>query len=130
MPEENVALFWEWVDAFNRLDREWVLDHVAEDVEFVPLRAGTEGSFHGREGLSRFLKDTEESFEVFQGSISEVKTAGDRVVGIGTIRMRGRRSGIETDVPTAAVFTFRDGLMTHFKDYGDRNKALEAAGLA
>jgi ketosteroid isomerase-like protein len=130
MQEENVALFWEWVEALNRLDREWILDHVTEDVEFVPLRAATEGSFRGREGLGRFLKDTEESFDVFQGSISEVRTAGDRVVGIGTIRIRGRGSGIETDVPTAAVVTFRDGLMTHFKDYGDRSAALAVAGLA
>jgi hypothetical protein len=27
------------------------------------------------------------------------------------------------------VATVKDGLVTHFTDYGDREKALEAAGL-
>jgi ketosteroid isomerase-like protein len=129
MREENVALFWGWVEAINRFDREWIIEHVAEDVEFIPLRAGTEGSFRGREGVRRFLEDTEESFDVFQLSVSEVRTAGDTVVGIGTIRVRGKGSGIETDVPSAGVTTFSKGLMTHFKDYGDRQEALRAAGL-
>jgi len=26
--------------------------------------------------------------------------------------------------------TFRNGLMTHFKDYGNKDQALEAAGLS
>jgi hypothetical protein len=68
-------------------------------------------------------------FDVFQLSVSEVRTAGDTVVGIGTIRVRGKSSGIETDVPSAGVTTFSKGLMTHFKDYGDRQEALRAAGL-
>jgi ketosteroid isomerase-like protein len=130
MADDNVELFWEWVNAFNSSDEEWILDHVASDLEFVPLRAQTEGSFHGRQGLRRFLKDTEESFDLFQIQVTEVRDFGDgRVLGTGTIRIRGKGSGIETDVPTAAVVTFRDGLLTHFKDYGDRQTALDAAGL-
>ena len=38
-------------------------------------------------------------------------------------------SGIETDVPTAAHATSREGLLSHWKDYGNPTKALEAAGL-
>jgi hypothetical protein len=49
---------------------------------------------------------------------------------VARIRIKGRGSGIETEVPAAGTFTFRDGLLIHFKDYGDRQKALEAAGLA
>jgi hypothetical protein len=49
MADDNVEVFWEWVNAFNGFNEDWVLDHVASDVEFVPLRAQTEGSYHGRE---------------------------------------------------------------------------------
>jgi ketosteroid isomerase-like protein len=45
------------------------------------------------------------------------------------IHIRGRGSGVETDVPTAVVATFRDGRVVSFKDYGDRDGAFAAAGL-
>jgi hypothetical protein len=44
--------------------------------------------------------------------------------------MRGRGSGVESDVPSAAVVQFRDGVMQKFKDYGDAALALEVAGLS
>ena len=43
--------------------------------------------------------------------------------------VRGRESGVETDVPTAAVVEFRDGLLWRYKDYGNARLALEAVGL-
>ena len=49
---------------------------------------------------------------------------------IGSIRMRGRESSVETDVPTAAVVEFRDGLLWRYKGYGQARLALEAAGLS
>ena len=49
---------------------------------------------------------------------------------IGTLHLRARGSGIETDVPTAAIATERDGLLIDWRDYGDSKKALEAAGLS
>jgi ketosteroid isomerase-like protein len=40
-----------------------------------------------------------------------------------------RGSGIETEVPVAIVASFREGLITQLKDYGDKDEALEAVGL-
>ena len=37
---------------------------------------------------------------------------------------------MENEGPVAFVTSFRDGLCTHFKDYGEWGKALEAAGLS
>jgi hypothetical protein len=36
---------------------------------------------------------------------------------------------VETDVPTAVIAEFRDGLLWRFKDYGDVRSALHAAGV-
>ena len=47
---------------------------------------------------------------------------------IGTLHLRAPTSGIETDLPTAAIATARDRLLIHWKDYGDPRQALEAAG--
>ncbi len=52
------------------------------------------------------------------------------MLAIGSNRIRGRGSGVETEVPSAFVIEFRDGRITRFRDYGDRQAALEAAGLA
>ena len=37
-------------------------------------------------------------------------------------------SGIETEASVAIVARYRDGLITHFKDYGEKDQALEAIG--
>ena len=52
------------------------------------------------------------------------------MVALGTLRVTGRGSGIEIEVPVAIVASFQAGLITHVKDYGDREQALEAVGLA
>ena len=131
MPAAALALFDQWNDALNRWDTDWVLEHVSENVHWEPLRAQTEGVFHGREGVRRFIIDTEESFDFIRGQMTDVRDLGDgQVLGIGTLRVKGKGSGIETEVPTAVIATFRDGLLSRFVDYGDRAKALEAAGLA
>jgi hypothetical protein len=41
-----------------------------------------------------------------------------------------RGSGIEQEFTLAVVATFKDGLVTHWKDFGDKESALEAAGLS
>ena len=43
--------------------------------------------------------------------------------------MRGRASRLESDIPTAAVVEFRDGVLVRYKDYGDPRLAIAAAGL-
>jgi ketosteroid isomerase-like protein len=130
MSEENLALAKGVEDAFKRGDPGWVLDRVAEDFEFFPQRAATEGAFHGRDGMRRFIADSEQSFDVFAASITEWHDSGDDVVAIGTLRIKGKGSGIETEVPTAQVMTIRDGLIVRWQDYVEREKALEAAGLS
>jgi ketosteroid isomerase-like protein len=61
--------------------------------------------------------------------IPDFRDLGDRVLALGTLRAVGKESGVETEVPWTVVATFRDGLVTHFIDYADRDRALEAAGL-
>jgi ketosteroid isomerase-like protein len=60
----------------------------------------------------------------------DLRDVGNRVVALGTLRATGRGSGISFEVPLAMVATFRGGLITRLKDYGDKESALEAAALA
>jgi ketosteroid isomerase-like protein len=126
----NAETFLAGADAVNRGDLDAMLDLVDEEIHFEPRRAATEGAFHGHEGVRSFWEDTEQSFEVFELDYTDVRELRDgRVFALGAIRVRGRGSGVETKVPTGIIATYRDGRMTHFKDYGEHSAALAAAGL-
>jgi ketosteroid isomerase-like protein len=127
---EHVELFLRGADAINRLDAAALMEVVDERSVFEPLRSATEGAFVGPDGMRRFLADTAETFDLFKATYPDVRDLGDgRLLAIGTIRMRGRESGVEADVATAAIVEFRDGVLVRYKDYGDAQLALEAAGL-
>jgi ketosteroid isomerase-like protein len=119
------------MDAMNRMDAAVLLGMVDDDSVFEPLRSATEGAFVGAEGMRRFLADTAEAFDLFKASYTDVRDLGDgRLLAIGTLRMRGRASRLESDIQTAAVVEFRDGVLVHYKDYGDARLALDATGLS
>src|SRR2546423_15641975 len=77
------------------------------------------------------MADNQENFERFEPDYRDVRDLGDRVLAIGTIRVRGRGSGVETDIPAAGIATFNeDGRLVRWEDFRERHLALEAAGLA
>ncbi|HTZ85862.1 MAG TPA: nuclear transport factor 2 family protein, partial [Solirubrobacteraceae bacterium] len=79
------------------------------EVEFMPLRSQTEGSYRGRAGVRAYTADTYETFERFEISDGEFRDLGDRVLWSGIVRLRARGSGIETTIPLAIVVEFSDG---------------------
>jgi ketosteroid isomerase-like protein len=130
-PPEHIELFLRGMDAVNRMDAPVLLAMVDEESVFEPLRSATEGAFVGLEGMRRFLADTAETFDLFKASYTDVRDLGDgRLLALGTIRIRGRESRVESDVDTAAIAEFRDGVLVHYKDYGETRLALHAAGLS
>ena len=128
---DHIELFLRGNAAINRLDVEAVLALVDEDTIFEPLRSQTEGAFIGVEGMRRFLADTAETFDLFKATYPDIRDLGDgRLLAIGSIRIRGRESQVESDVTTAAIVQFRAGLLASYRDYGDPRLALEAAYLS
>lgn len=131
MSESNVQRFLENVAAFNRGDVEAWLATYDVDASFAPISAPIAGVYRGHAGIRRWLADNRESFETFSVDYTDIRDLrDDRLLVIGTIHLRARGSGIDTDLPTAAIATWRDGLLIDWRDYGDRKQALEAAGLS
>ena len=130
MSQENVERFREGIDAMRRGDVEWILDGVSEDVVWIAARSAVEGSYHGHEGLRRFLADNAENFEMFEPRFDEMRDLGERVLAFGRFRIRARGSGVETDFPVAGIATYRDGKLVRWEDFRERRLALEAAGLS
>jgi ketosteroid isomerase-like protein len=130
MSRENVERFLEATEAFNRGDMEAWLEAYDTDAVFEPLVAEIEGPSLGREAIGAFMTTIGELYKAFRVDLHEVRDLGDRVLALGTATGVGKESGIEQQVPLAIVTRFRNGLITHFKDYGDKDQALEAAGLS
>ena len=120
------------VDAFNRRDVEGLAALLANDAEIVPTRAALEATtaYRGPTAAAQWYAAVDESWDELVVEIDELRERGDRVLGFGRIRGRGRQSGAAIDVEAAAVARFRDGLITNLRIYTSRTEALEAAGLS
>jgi ketosteroid isomerase-like protein len=130
MSQENVDRFLKGTEAFNRGDVERWLATYHPDAVLEPQVSALEGDYSGHDGLRRFFADAADTLERFEADYPDVRDLGDRVLALGTFRAIWKGSGMENNVPLAVVATFRDGLCTHFKDYGERGQALEAVGLS
>jgi ketosteroid isomerase-like protein len=132
MSQANVVAFRRLViEHLNRGDVDEVVRNSTEDVVIIAARSDVEGAFVGHDGVRKFFADNAENFELFQVQLDDVRDlGGDRVLGIGTIHIRGRGGGVETNVPMAGIAAFRDGKLTRWEDFRDRHRALEVAGLS
>ena len=130
MSQENVDRFLKSLEAFNRGDIEGWLEGFHPDAVFEPQIAALEGDYSGVDELRRSFGDIADSWEVFEVRCPDVRDLGDRVLALGTFRTIGRGSGVEQEIPAAFLMTYRDGLCTHFEDYGKWGQALEAVGLS
>jgi ketosteroid isomerase-like protein len=130
MSQQSVELLRGGFDEMNRvgIGNVNLLLYFHSDVEYLPLRSAMEGAYRGIAGIERFTADTEEVFETFEPRY-EFLDLGERVLAWGVVHVRARGSGIETNIPTASVFAFRDGKIVRWEDFGEKDKALEAVGL-
>jgi ketosteroid isomerase-like protein len=85
--------------------------------------------YHGPEGVRQFWREWLQAWETVEFEY-ELVDAGDSVVALIDQRMRGRSTELEVLLGKyAQVWTFRDGLVVHWKLYDSQSEALAAAGL-
>jgi ketosteroid isomerase-like protein len=130
MSEENVRVMKEMIERFNRNDIAGMLPIMDSQIRFEHRMAQLEGDMTGVDAVRDWFADLTQHFDSWRIDCDDLRDLGDRVLALGTLYAVGKGSGVEADVPYTVVATFHDGLCTHFIDYGDRDKALEAAGLS
>jgi len=117
-------------------DREGMLTNIAElwdpDIEMdtsqVPV-LDISGVYRGTDAVRQLWREWLAAWETLRFDY-EVIDAGDRVVQLLDLRVRGRSTGIEMPFGKMAwVYTFRDGLIVHQKLYMGQSEALKAVGL-
>jgi ketosteroid isomerase-like protein len=129
MSHENAEIFRRVLEHYNETgEPPWEL--IDPDVVYtIDPPAWLAGTYRGHDGL-RFLQDrTAEVYEQFRFEVDELLVAGDSVVSLGGIRVRGALSGAEASQKGASVARLRDGRIVAIRVYFNREEALEAAGL-
>jgi ketosteroid isomerase-like protein len=129
MSQENLVAFRRNNEAVSRGDIEAALATLDPYIEFIPRRAAVQGVYRGYEGMRQFFAENAENFDLYQVSYQEVRDFGDCLIAFGTVRARGKESGVEVTTPTSLVATFRDGKMLRAEDFAERSEALKAVGL-
>ena len=129
MSEENVDRFVKLIEAFNRSDIPGALRFMDPEIRFTHRLAGLQGDYTGLDGIRGFFADFAEHFESWQIHCPDVRDLGDRVLALGIVHATGKGSRAETELPFTVLARYRDGRITRFTDFGDKDQALEAAGL-
>src|SRR4249920_2221700 len=118
MSQENVELLRGAFDEFLAGERDFGAELIHPDVLWDASEMDlldSSGVYRGPEGVPEFLRAWLFAWESGEFEFQLVG-AGDRVVALIDQRMRGRSSGVEVAIGKYAhVFTFRDGLIVHWK---------------
>jgi ketosteroid isomerase-like protein len=135
--EANVQLVRGLAEAFQRRDHEWPFALYDSEIEWDASRLTERlppdlaAVYKGHEGVRAYWRGWLSAWKDLQFDVHDVRAAGDEVVLlISNQRQWGRHSGIETEMPSAAMaFKFRGGKIVRCRLYPSHEAALEAVGL-
>jgi ketosteroid isomerase-like protein len=130
--QENVDLVRSICAAWDRGDYGGV-EWADPEIEFVSVGGPAPGTWNGLAGLAEGWREWLNAWKDFRQEADEYRELDDaRVLVFFRMFGRGRTSGLElTEMHplSAGVFHVRDGRVTRFVGYIDRDAALEALGL-
>ena len=127
--QNNTAIAQAAYEAFGRGDIPTLLSHVAPDVQWE--YPGTKalpfaGSFRGHQGAVTFFANLAEVVEILSFTPTRFFASGDQVVAIGHEQVRMKRNGVVFEQHWAHLFTFADGKVTGWRQYGNSAGVVEA----
>jgi ketosteroid isomerase-like protein len=130
MSKENVERVERALAASNSGDAEALIAESDPGFEMHLVGVAGEPVFYtGASGIRQFFRDMAESWETFRFEASDVRDLGDSVLALGTVKARGRASGIDVEAPRAYIVEFVSGKATSMRGFHNHQKALEATGL-
>jgi ketosteroid isomerase-like protein len=123
----NTDYVCEWVAAWNRGEVDVLIEGADPDHEWVVAREHPGSTTHrGRDAVAGYLRDWIDTIPDLRIEIAEIKEDGDRVLVVMQMRGTGAGSGAETEVRTAIVTTFRDGIAVRTEEFLDPEEARGA----
>jgi ketosteroid isomerase-like protein len=128
MGDERVQWFRDALVRWNEGERETDWDRLHPDFELESVMLG--GTARGEEGIRRWWREIDQQFDAWEMQVTgETDLGGDRFLITGTLRMRGRESGLAMDQEIAWLLRFEGDRLLHLKPFTDLQTAREEAGL-
>jgi ketosteroid isomerase-like protein len=101
------------------------------EVEFISSTGGMlRPTAYGPEGFAQGWGDWLEAWDSYQIETEELLDAGDDVVALVRVRAKTKREAVAVEHRPAAVWSVREGKIVRVRFFLERERALEAAGLA
>jgi ketosteroid isomerase-like protein len=124
--------------AFNRGDLDVLLPFLHPQIKFEGAESLVGGYGlpdlpkvqHGRDEYRRRCETLIEGWDDLTFRSEEVIDLGDRLFSVSHVTGHGKFSGIALDMDLFQVVTLRNGMIVHQREFGERDKALEAVGLS
>jgi ketosteroid isomerase-like protein len=120
-------------EAFERGGLDAVAEFWHPNIEWRAVEGAADdvGVIRGSDALRRYYEDWIETFEQLRAEVEEVIfEADDRIAVVVRNSGRGRASGVATVGRYYVACTVRDGQILSGREYGTREQALEAVGIA
>jgi ketosteroid isomerase-like protein len=128
--QAEISALREAYAAFNRGDIEAALQPFEAQIEWTePPEFARGGTWHGREGVRRYLAQSRASFAEGSSEPERFITAGDRIVVFVHAHIRPVGSNEWQDVRLADVYTMRNGKAIQMRAFADRQQALRWVGV-
>lgn len=129
MSEHLIELIRRGYESWNRGDRQWVLDHMAEDVEWItPPEDPDPGIYRGYAGVERFWAQWRASVGQLRFEPEEIVSAGDQVLVVARRSGRGEHSGLDISDHVVQVFSFEGDVCVRVRETYDRDQAMKWIG--
>jgi ketosteroid isomerase-like protein len=130
MSQENVEIVRRLYGTMNDRDVRAATELVHPDAEWIPDRRVGQGPIRGRDNVIQFFTDRAEMFDEFRQEPERCWETDDKVLVFVRVTGHGGVSGVGVDIRIGHLWTLRDGVAVRGEGYGNRDEALEAAGLS
>jgi ketosteroid isomerase-like protein len=88
------------------------------------------GVYHGPDGIRDYMRRFLEQWERYTIELEDIQAVGDTVVARIHQHGKGQGSGIDTDIHSFMLFTFRGRSIVRIDNLVDASDALGAVGLS
>ena len=130
MSQENVEVVRRLYRAMDARDFDAIAELAHHDAEWINDRRVGEGPVRGLDNVIAFFTEQDEMFDELRAEPERFWETGTKVLVFVHQTGRGRASGAPFDIRIAHLWTLEDGVVVRGEGFGDRDEALEAAGLS
>jgi ketosteroid isomerase-like protein len=121
----------EGYQAWNAGNREWILEHMTSEVEWVQPEADPDAqTYLGTDDVERFWDQWRAAVGQLHFELLEVTEQGSDVVVLARREGQGSHSGLQVSDEVVQVFSFNENGKCHrVREFYDREEAARTLGL-